>query len=115
MKNELKYFFYVVSVLGFLIFIGSYYFSDKNKKNSYRSSKLYNNKIIKYKDDLITLENEYKKNPKIKIIKNSSNLGAGISRNIGIKHANGKIISFFQITQQFQEHRYLGIKMHSYH
>ena len=45
-------------------------------------------------DDLITLENEYKKNPKIKIIKNSNNLGAGISRNIGIKHASGEIISF---------------------
>ena len=45
-------------------------------------------------DDLITLENEYKKNPKIKIIKNLNNLGAGISRNIGIKHANGEIISF---------------------
>jgi len=45
-------------------------------------------------DDLITLENEYKKNPKIKIIKNLNNLGAGISRNIGIKHASGEIISF---------------------
>ena len=45
-------------------------------------------------DDLTTLENEYKKNTKIKIIKNSNNLGAGISRNIGIKHASGEIISF---------------------
>lgn len=45
-------------------------------------------------DDLIILQNEYKKNPKIKIIKNSNNLGAGISRNIGIKHAVGEIISF---------------------
>ena len=45
-------------------------------------------------DDLITLQEEYKKNPKIKIIKNLNNLGAGISRNIGIKHASGEIISF---------------------
>ena len=56
MKKELKYFFYVVSVLGFLIFIGSYYFSDKNKKNSYRSTKLYENKITNYNKNLITLE-----------------------------------------------------------
>ena len=58
MKKELKYLFYVVTILLFLIFVGTYYFSDKNKKNSYRSSKLYNNKIIKYKDDLITLESD---------------------------------------------------------
>ena len=29
-----------------------------------------------------------------KIIKNYKNMGAGISRNIGIKHAKGKIIAF---------------------
>ena len=58
MKKELKYFFYVVSVLGFLIFIGSYYFSDKNKKNSYRSTKLYENKITNYNKNLITLERD---------------------------------------------------------
>ena len=58
MKKELKYFFYVVSVLGFLIFIGSYYFSDKNKKNSYRSIKLYENKITNYNKNLITLESD---------------------------------------------------------
>tara|TARA_B100000678_G_C18056027_1_gene440664 strand:+ start:62 stop:328 length:267 start_codon:yes stop_codon:yes gene_type:complete len=58
MKKELKYFFYVVTILGFIIFIGTYYFSDKNKKNSYRSTKLYDNKIIEYNDDLIVLEND---------------------------------------------------------
>ena len=58
MKKELKYFFYVVSVLGFLIFIGSYYFSDKNKKNSYRSTKLYENKITNFNKNLITLESD---------------------------------------------------------
>ncbi len=45
-------------------------------------------------NDLFVIENDFKKNPKIKIIKNSKNLGAGISRNIGIKHAKGKIIAF---------------------
>ena len=58
MKKELKYFFYVVSVLVFLIFIGNYYFSDKNKKNSYRSTKLYENKITNYNKNLITLESD---------------------------------------------------------
>ncbi len=56
MKKELKYFFYVFTILGFLIFIGTYYFSDKNKKNSYRATELYNNKMTKYNDDLTTLE-----------------------------------------------------------
>jgi hypothetical protein len=56
MGKELKYFLYVSTILGFIIFVGTYYFSDKNKKYSYRSIKLYNNKIIKYNDNLITLE-----------------------------------------------------------
>ena len=58
MKKELKYFLYVSTILGFLIFVGNYYFSDNNKKNSYRSTKLYDNKIIEYNDDLIFLEND---------------------------------------------------------
>ena len=58
MRKELKYFFYVATILGFIIFVFSYYFSDKNKKNSYRSTKLYDNKIIEYNDDLIVLEND---------------------------------------------------------
>ena len=58
MKKELKYFFYVSTILGFLIFVGSYYFSDNNKKNSYRSTKLYNNKIIEYKKELLRLESD---------------------------------------------------------
>ena len=44
--------------------------------------------------DLFLIERDFKKNPQIKIIKNSKNLGAGISRNIGIKHAKGKIVAF---------------------
>ena len=61
MKKELKYFFYVVTILGFIIFVVTYYFSDKNKKNSFRSTKLYDNKIIKYNDDLIILESDTEK------------------------------------------------------
>ena len=58
MRKELKYFLYVVTILGFIIFVVTYYFSDKNKKNSYRSTKLYDTKIIEYNDDLIVLEND---------------------------------------------------------
>ena len=45
-------------------------------------------------DDLFEIEKGFKNNPKIKIIKNNKNLGAGISRNIGIKQSNGQIIAF---------------------
>ena len=58
MKKELKYFLYVSTILGFLIFVGSYYFSDNNKKNSYRSANLYDSKIIKYNNELIKLESD---------------------------------------------------------
>ena len=58
MKKELKFFFYVATILGFLIFVGSYYFSDNNKKNSYRSSKLYDSKIIEYNNELLILESD---------------------------------------------------------
>jgi len=58
MRKELKFFFYVATILGFLIFVGSYYFSDNNKKNSYRSSKLYDSKIIEYNNELLILESD---------------------------------------------------------
>ena len=58
MRKELKYFFYVATILGFIIFVFSYYFSDKNKKNSYRSIKLYDSKIIKYNKNLLILESD---------------------------------------------------------
>ena len=50
MKKELIYFLYVVTILGFLIFVGNYYFSDNNKKYSYRSVQLYDNKISNFND-----------------------------------------------------------------
>tara|TARA_Y100000590_G_scaffold395400_1_gene475349 strand:- start:1064 stop:1324 length:261 start_codon:yes stop_codon:yes gene_type:complete len=50
MKRELIYFLYVVTILGFLIFVGNYYFSDNNKKYSYRSVQLYDNKISNFND-----------------------------------------------------------------
>ena len=42
----------------FFIFIGSYYFSDKNKKNSYRSLINYDENINLYKDQLNLLKND---------------------------------------------------------
>ena len=45
-------------------------------------------------DDLLYLEDITKGNSKIKILRNSNNLGAGVSRNIAMKNASGKIIAF---------------------
>ena len=52
---------------------------------------IYDDPII---DDLLFLENITKGNSKIKIIKNTNNLGAGESRNIAMKNASGEIIAF---------------------
>ena len=71
MRKELKFFFYVVTILGFLIFVGSYYFSDNNKKNSYRSTKLYDSKVIKYYNELLILESDT--NDIIEYVENSLN------------------------------------------
>ena len=45
-------------------------------------------------DDLVEIKNFIKDNSKIKIIKNEKNLGAGLSRNLGIEISSGKIIAF---------------------
>ena len=36
----------------------NYYFSDENKKNSYRSTKIFDNKIVKYSKTLENLESD---------------------------------------------------------
>ena len=58
MIKELKYFLYVITIIGFIFFILNYYFSDENKKNSYRSTKIFDNKIVKYSKTLQSLEND---------------------------------------------------------
>ena len=58
MIKELKYFLYVITIISFIFFILNYYFSDKNKKNSYRSTKVFNSKIVKYTKTLKILEND---------------------------------------------------------
>ncbi len=58
MIKELKYFLYTITIISFIFFILNYYFSDKNKKNSYRSSKIFNSKIAKYSKTLQNLESD---------------------------------------------------------
>ena len=58
MIKELKYFFYIFTIAVFIIFIAIYYFSDENKKNSYRSIKLFEKRIIEYSSKLQTLESD---------------------------------------------------------
>jgi len=58
MIKELKYFLYVITIIGFIFFILNYYFSDENKKNSYRSTKVFDSKIVKYSKTLQSLESD---------------------------------------------------------
>ena len=58
MIKELKYFLYIFTIISFIFFILNYYFSDENKKNSYRSTKIFDTKIVKYSETLQTLESD---------------------------------------------------------
>ena len=58
MIKELKNFLYAVTVVSFIFFVLNYYFSDENKKNSYRSTKVFDSKIIKYSKTLQILESD---------------------------------------------------------
>ena len=58
MRKELKYLLYIFTIFGFFIFVGNYYFSDENIKKSYRSTKLYDNKITEYSNNLQILKSD---------------------------------------------------------
>ena len=58
MLKELKYLFFLLVISLFFFLSLKYYFSDDNKKNSYRSLKLINEKIYNYSQNLILLEND---------------------------------------------------------
>ena len=58
MIKELKYFLYAIIIVCFVVFILNYYFSDENKKNSYRSTKIFDTKIVKYSETLQILESD---------------------------------------------------------
>ena len=57
MLKELKYLFFVFIVSLFIFFILNYYFSETNKKNSYRSLMENDKKILNFSIKLTLLEN----------------------------------------------------------
>jgi len=58
MIKELKYLFFVLLISLFIFLTLKYYFSDDNKKNSYRQLKQVNQKIIEYSHKLTLLGND---------------------------------------------------------
>ena len=58
MLKELKYLFFLVFIILFLFLSLKYYFSDDNKKNSYRSFKLIDKKISEYSQNVVLLKND---------------------------------------------------------
>ena len=60
MVKEIKYFIFLLLILSFLFLTGRYYFSDTNKKNSYRSLSSNNQKIENYSKNLPILEDNTK-------------------------------------------------------
>ena len=57
MIKELKYLFFLIFIILFLFLFLKHYFSDDNKKNSYRSLKLIDKKISKYSQNVVLLKN----------------------------------------------------------
>jgi hypothetical protein len=82
MIKELKYLFYIIVIFFFSFILIKYYFSDSNKKNSYRSLKDINEKIISYSNDLPILEN------------NTNNIVEYIEQN---KNKNKKKYNFWKL------------------
>ena len=60
MFKEIKYFIFIFIICLFLFLITRYYFSDTNKKNSYRSLTTINEKINTYAEKLPILKNDTK-------------------------------------------------------
>ena len=60
MLKEIKYLIFIFIICIFLFFTGKYYFSDTNKKNSYRSLNSINDKINKYAENLPIIESDTK-------------------------------------------------------
>mgnify|MGYP001167808101 CR=1 FL=1 len=60
MFKELKYLLFGLVICLFFFFIGRYYFSDLNKKNSYRSLNNINERIYIYAEKLPVLEDDTK-------------------------------------------------------
>jgi len=60
MFKEIKYLVFIFIIFLFLLLTGRYYFSDTNKKKSYRSLNSINEKIIIYSKKLPILEDDTK-------------------------------------------------------
>ncbi len=60
MLKEIKYFIYISIIFLFLFLTGKHYFSDINKKNTFRSMTLIDEKIIVYAEKLPLLEDDTK-------------------------------------------------------
>ena len=58
MLKELKYLLYLLVITSFFFLSLKYYFSDDNKKNSYRSYKQVDEKIISYSQNIILLKSD---------------------------------------------------------
>ena len=71
MIKELKIVFFIFVIILFLIFTGRFYFSDKNKKNTFKSINNINSKVNTFSKDLIVLKNDT--NNIIEYIKNEKN------------------------------------------
>jgi hypothetical protein len=61
MFKELRYFFYILIIITFTFFNVKYYFSDKNKMNSYRTFVLIKEKDINSYKNLPILKNDTNK------------------------------------------------------
>ena len=60
MIKEFKYLIFLIVIFFFIFFNLRYYFSDQNKKNSYRTLNQIDKKIESTMTDLILLENDTK-------------------------------------------------------
>jgi len=58
MIKELKYLLYLFVITLFFFLSLKYYFSDVNKKNSYRSFKLIDKRILNYSKNIILLKDD---------------------------------------------------------
>ena len=60
MLKEIKYLIFILIICLFFFLIGRFYFSDTNKKNSYRSLNAIDEKINTYKEKLPILDDDTK-------------------------------------------------------
>ena len=60
MIKEIKYLLFTLIIILFLFFTGKYYFSETNKKNSYRSLNTIDEKIDIFAEKLPVLEDDTK-------------------------------------------------------